>query len=221
MMLSIRQHIEIAGQDVLLQQLKIISPVDYSEFIEALYSDLDVLTGFLESDPKDTMFSSEDFLNREIVRLLKARNYHASHDTDSGGHVDIHVRSGNHKFSWLGEAKIYRGPSYLQGGLSQLIDRYAQATPNHNCGGIVVYFQEDNASDKFASWRKHLESNELKLVDLAVSDCNAKPGLAFYSEFVHPRIGSVGPRYKIRHLGLSLFRQASAQPPGSPPTSST
>lgn len=122
-------------------QLRREQPRDYKDFIEGLYLDLDELIGMMEADAKDLMHMGEDPLNRTLVRLLQARTYHASHDHDEGGHVDVRVTSRDQRFSWLGEAKLYKGSSTLFGGLDQLMTRYARATPGHNCGGLLIYVQ--------------------------------------------------------------------------------
>lgn len=193
-------------------QLRREQPRDYSEFIEGLYVDLDELVGFMEGDAKDLMSQGEDFLNRYLVNLLKARTYNASHDHDEGGHVDVHVRSRDGRFSWLGEAKLDGGPSKLFAGVEQLTDRYARGTPGHNCGGLLIYVQKDKISNRMAGWQKEFEGCGTYDI-VATAQCAARPGLAFYSDIVLPRIGTAAPFYRIRHIGISLYRPASATTP--------
>lgn len=193
----------------MLSVLKHSCPASYEEFIDTLYTDLDALIGSLESDAKDFAKAGEDFLNRELVRLLNARYYCASHDNDEGGHVDIHVRAPMKGFSWLGEAKLDNGPAYILSGLNQLVSRYARGTPGNNAGGLLVYFQKDRCSDRFQEWRTALEQEHKDSFEgLEVSDCSRRPGLAFESKFVLKRIGSAAPKYQVRHIAVSLFRQA-------------
>jgi len=193
----------------LLSVLKHISPASYEEFIDALYTDLDALIGSLEADAKDFAEAGEDVLNRELVRLLNARYYCASHDNDEGGHVDIHVKAPLKGFSWLGEAKLDNGPAYILSGLNQLVTRYARGTPGNNAGGLLVYFQKDRCSDRFQEWRTELEQDHKdSFEDLEVADCSRRPGLAFESKFVLNRIGSLAPKYQVRHIAVSLFRAA-------------
>lgn len=193
-------------------QLRREHPRDYKEFIDGLYHDLDELIGFMEGDAKDLMSQGEDFLNRYLVNLLKARTYNASHDHDEGGHVDVHVRSRDGRFSWLGEAKLDSGSSKLFAGLQQLTDRYARGTANHNCGGLLIYVQKDKISDRMANWQKEFEG--CKAYDVrSITACAMRPGLAFYSDIVLSRIGTAAPFYKVRHIGVSLYRVASATKP--------
>lgn len=190
-------------------QLRRQQPRDYGDFIDALYTDLEELIGLMEGDAKDFMGSDEDVLNRELVRLLKAKCYTASHDHDEGGHVDVHVRSGDGRFSWLAEAKIDRGPAYLLKGVDQLTDRYARGTPGHNCGALLIYIQQEKISERIATWRsKFADAHGCDVKSLP--DCTLRPGLAFYSDIVLPRIGANAPAYRIRHIGISLYRVASA-----------
>lgn len=211
-MASLRETLENYGQDELLEQLIRLSPKNYEEFINTLYSDLDFIVGLIEADAKDYHDASEDELNRQIVRLLSARFYRASHDHDEGGHVDVRVTSRDGKYSWLAEAKLDKGPAYLKSGMHQLTERYARGTPNHNAGGFLVYIQKAKCAERFSEWRmefgKHLNDFE----DLSIEDCPNRKGLAFFSEFVLPRIGVGVPKYRVRHVGVSAFRPASTSP---------
>jgi hypothetical protein len=206
MTFTLREHLEFAGDSELLRQYTIKYPKNYDEFIDALYEDLDKITGMLESDAKDFIDQNEDQITRNIVRLLKAKNYYASHDHDQGGHVDIHVRSGDQKYSWLCEAKIDRGPAYLQQGLNQLISRYSCPTPGNNHGSLAIYIKQDRAAERVDNWRSCVETSG-NLENLVVKDCPRKPGFAFVSEFSHIRTGlsTQAPQYIIRHIGITLY----------------
>lgn len=210
---SLREHLkfydELAGT-TMLATLKRTHPASYEEFIDTLYTDLDILIGVLESDAKDFIDASEDFLNRELVRLLNARHYVASHDHDEGGHVDIHVRAVQKGFSWLGEAKLDNGPAYILSGLHQLVNRYAKGTSGNNSGGLLVYFQKDRCSERFSEWKQALEEEHKDAFEgLEVSECTRRPGLAFHSKFVLERLGSAVPKYQVRHIAVSLYRPAN------------
>ncbi|WP_141100847.1 hypothetical protein [Roseateles aquatilis] len=209
-MSSLRDHLQACGQDELLAQLRRLAPVSYEEFVSTLYEDLDQLIGLVEADAKDFQDASEDELNRELVRLLNARFYAASHDHDEGGHVDVRVRSRDGRFSWLAEAKLDNGPAYLSKGVDQLTERYVRGTPGHHCGGFLVYVQKARCAERFATWRQHLAANASSFEDLTVEDCKSRQGLAFYSEFVLPRLGTGVPKYRIRHIAVTAFREANA-----------
>ena len=212
-MTTLREQLEFYDSTggSLLRQLRRDQPRDYADFVDVFYADLEDLIGLMEGDAKDLMSASEDFLNRELVRLLNARSYIASHDHDEGGHVDIHVKPGNRLFTWLGEAKLDNGPEYILAGLHQLTKRYARGTAGHNCGGVLVYFQKDRCSERFAAWRERLKVGEVdNFEQLVVQDCNGRSGLTFQSDFVLNRIGCLAPKYQVRHIAVSLYRPASA-----------
>jgi hypothetical protein len=205
---TLREHLSYCGQEELLRQMRRISPESYEEFIDSLYEDLDELIGLVERDAKDFVKASEDEISRELVRLLLARFYWASHDSDEGGHVDIRVAAKGEKYTWLAEAKLDDGPAYLLAGVKQLTERYARGTPNHNCGAFLVYIQKERSRELFARWREYF-AKESELEELKVEDCSARPDMAFFSDFVLPRIGGGGSPYRVRHIGISACRTAS------------
>lgn len=202
----------IGGDEEFLMLTRRRNPRSYDEFIEVLYSDLDEILGLFEADAQDFMKWSEDEINRTLVRDLRLRYYVARHDVDEGGHVDIHVEPRNGKYSWLGEAKLDEGPKYVYKGLRQLTERYARGTPGHNCGGVLIYVQKDNCSGRLKRYQETLQNEMAKeeTEGLEIYPCNRRPGLAFFSKFVLPRIGPDAPRYCVRHMAVSLYRPATA-----------
>lgn len=212
--MSLREMFDVYGNQELIAHWERIEPRSHEEFISRINKDIDYLIGLIEADAKDFHSSLEDEFNREIVRLLSARCYIASHDHDEGGHVDVRIASRCGEYSWLAEAKIYDGPDYIKKGLNQLIERYSRGTPGHHIGGILVYIQKSRCTEFFAKWRRELADSKDEFEELAIEDCKSpsREGLAFYSEFIHPRIGRDGPKYRIRHIGVSAYRIASAQP---------
>lgn len=209
-MTTLREMLEICGQKDIAEQFDRICPENYEKFLGTLYKDLDFVVGLIEADAKDYHNASEDELNRQIVRLLRARFYHASHDHDEGGHVDVRVESRDGQFSWLAEAKLDNGPVYLKSGMLQLTDRYSRGTPNHNAGGFLIYIQKAKCSERFATWKEEFKNQKADFEDLSIEDCKNRTGLAFFSEFVLPRMGNAVPKYRVRHIGVSAFRTASA-----------
>lgn len=210
-MTGLREMLQICGQEELLAQLRRLSPKNYEDFVDVLNEDLEQLIGLIESDARDFMKTGEDFMNREIVRLLRARCYIASHDHDEGGHVDVRVQSRDGKYSWLAEAKLDNGPAYLEKGIHQLTERYVKGTPGHNSGAFIIYFMKDRCSERFKEWREHLESASAGFEELTFDDCPNRIGLSFYTEMILPRLGFGAPKYRIRHLAVSVHRPASVQ----------
>lgn len=208
--MPLKDLLETYGQQELVEQLIRLQPASYTDFVEQLHRDLIYVIGLVEGDAKDFHDALEDELNRELVRLLRSRFYSASHDHDEGGHVDIHIRSRDGRFSWLAEAKLDKGPAYLKAGVHQLSDRYARGTPEHNHGGFVVYIQKARCSERFSDWRAHFAALTDEFEGLEVSDSASRQGLAFSSKYVLDRIGAASPKYTVLHLGVSAFRTANA-----------
>lgn len=208
-MTRLRDHLEAAGQDELVEQLRRLQPESYQDFIEQLQRDLLFVVGLIEGDAKDFHDALEDELNREIVRLLTARFQCASHDHDEGGHVDVRVRSRDGRFTWLAEAKIDKGPAYLTAGMHQLSDRYARGTPDHNHGGFLVYIQKARCAERFKEWRDHF-CGQTDFEALEVNDSQLRTGLSFQSHYVLNRMGDGVPKYCVLHVGVTAYREASS-----------
>jgi hypothetical protein len=208
--MRLQDLLDVYGQPELIEQLRRLQPADYDDFVDQLQKDLLYVIDLIEGDAKDFHDSSEDELNREIVRLLRARHYVAGHDHDEGGHVDIHVRSRDGKFSWLAEAKLDKGIAYLTHGVHQLSNRYARGTQGHNQGALIIYIQKDRCTDRFSTWREHFSSLTSDFEGLEVLDCAFRQSLSFRSRYVLQRMGASGPQYQVLHLAISAFRPASA-----------
>lgn len=212
-MSSLGDAIDLVGKSYLLDRLLVQVPRNYDEFISNLYREMDLAISFMESDAADFMIAEEDLISRALIRSLKQKCFIATHETDSGGHCDITVNSADQAYSWLGEAKRWNGPAYIKGGFDQLLQRYSKGTPGHNHGGLLLYIQKDRCADLVKAWRDHLDSIAVQYEALQLADDVERPGLAFRSTQVHERIGDAGPRYNVRHVGISLYRPASAPNP--------
>lgn len=208
--MPLRDHLAAYGPRGLIEQLIRLEPESYEEFVSQLRRDLLFAVGKIEGDAKDFMDVGEDRLNREIVRLMSMRFYIASHDHDEGGHVDIHIRSPDGRYSWLAEAKIDKGPAYLTAGMHQLSDRYARGTPDHNQGGFIIYIQRARSAERFAEWRRHFSGLGDQFEELEIFDSDARPGLAFDSRYVLDRIGAGAPKFSVLHIGVTAYRPAGA-----------
>lgn len=208
--MPLKELLDTYGQAELVEQLRRLQPADYEDFVSQLHEDLLFVIGLIEGDAKDFHNADEDQLNREIVRLMRSRFHNASHDNDEGGHVDIHIRSRDGRFSWLAEAKIDNGHAYLTAGLHQLSNRYARGTPDNNHGGFIIYIQRARCTERFASWRSHFTNLTSEFEALEVLDYHARGILSFDSKYVLERMGAGGSKYQVLHLGVSVFRPASA-----------
>lgn len=200
---------KLLGAGYLADHLRIQYPRSYDQFISDLYREIDTATNFMESDAADFMKQEEEFISRALVRQLKQKSFLATAETDSGGHCDITVTSADQRYSWLCEAKRWNGASYIHDGFQQLLKRYSKATPGNNHGGLLIYVQVSKCSDRLEAWRQHLTNAAGSYEELTIADDNDRPGYAFASSQVHDRSGVAGPRYKVRHMAMSLYRPAS------------
>lgn len=168
----------------------------YPRFIEVLYKDLDQSVTYLEETRNLRQEDGEDHLTADLIGQLQARGYDASHDQMIGGHVDIAVR---HKrgFLWLGEAKIHSDYEYLWKGFNQLCGRYAPGTPGTLEGGLIIYVRNKDCAAVVAQWRKRIA--EKALPDYAESECDARPGLAFFTTHKHTDSGLT---MRVRHVAV-------------------
>jgi hypothetical protein len=168
----------------------------YQEFIDQLYSDIDESIYELQATRELRQNDSEDRISLDIMVGLKRHGYNATHDSKTGGHVDLSVRIGPH--SWIGEAKK---DGNFQEGLLQLTSRYVQASGNyaHDQGGLLFYLVKTvDALGKLNAWRSQLTDD-----GHPSADCS-KSKLAFYS--THKLEGS-GTGFKIRSMAVSLFHR--------------
>ncbi|XJC73326.1 hypothetical protein ACHFCA_21470 [Delftia tsuruhatensis] len=139
----------------------------------------------------------EDRITTDILSKLKVDGYQATHDSKTGGHVDLSIRLGD-EHSWIGEAK--KDGNFKEGFL-QLTSRYVQASGNfaHNHGGILLYLvKTPDAKSRLTGWRQTVESE-----GATCEDC-AKNVLAFYS--THKLAGS-GTDLKIRTMAVALYHK--------------
>jgi hypothetical protein len=168
----------------------------YAEFIEQLYADIDESIHALQATRELRQEDSEDRISLDILVGLNRQGYHATHDSKTGGHVDLSVRLGSH--SWIGEAK--KDGNFYEGFL-QLTTRYVQASGNysHDQGALLFYMVNTaDALHKLNTWRVQLTND-----GHACTDCS-KSKLAFYS--THKLEGS-GTDFKIRSMAVSLYHR--------------
>lgn len=175
---------------------------NYPEFIAILYEDIDDISYNFNKNPQRRSEDSEDRLTDEICSSLGLLGYTADHDKESGGHVDVTVELGPH--SWIGEAKIHKGPAYLYDGFLQLTTRYRPASGNwkHNQGGMLIYIQSmKNVSQINQEWKDHLANKFTERSEsIQFADCE-KNIFAFHSTHQHE---ITGRDFIVRHIPFLL-----------------
>jgi hypothetical protein len=169
----------------------------YQEFVAQLYEDLDQAIYALQASREMRQEDSEDRITADILSRLNVVGYRATHDTKTGGHIDLSIRLGD-DHSWIGEAKK---DGNFQEGFLQLTSRYVQASGNyaHDQAGLLFYLIETaDALGKLNGWRDKITA------DGSLSEDCHQNTLAFYS--THKLAGS-GTNLKVRTMTVSLYHK--------------
>ena len=179
------------------QRERISEEGTYQEFVDQLYEDLDSAIYALQASREMRQDDGEDRITADILSRLNVVGYKATHDTKTGGHVDLSIRLGD-DHSWIGEAKK---DGNFQEGFLQLTSRYVQASGNyaHNQAGLLFYLiQTPNALGKLNSWRRKIGADGTICVDCP------KNTLAFLSTH---RLAGSGTDLKVRTMAVSLYHK--------------
>lgn len=196
---TLEQFQRFAGKHIVQAALRrewIREEGTYQDFVSQLYADLDESIYLLQATRELRQKDTEDRISQDILIGLSQKGYQATHDTKTGGHVDLSIRLGDH--SWIGEAKK---DGNFHEGLLQLATRYVQASGNfaHDQGGLLFYMvQTADALGKLNGWRTKLNTD-----GHACFDCTNNK-LVFYS--THKLEGS-GTDFTVRTMAVSLYHQ--------------
>ncbi len=197
--LSAEEFNNLLGKnDALWKMFRRATIEDYKGFIKMLYEDIDDIFDQMARSKCYMQEDSEDRITSELVSNLRMLSYNATHDTMSGGHVDLLVEI--KKFCWIGEAKFSKGPVELREGFLQLTTRYSNGNPSNDCGGLLIYIINKNARETMSNWKNSLYESKVA-EDLTISDCDSNV-LAFFSTHTHE---TTGLPYKVRHIPLLLY----------------
>lgn len=204
-----RQASELLPHDPFLRSyIKRKTASSYDDFVEQLYDDMADAIISLQQDRHlyQKKEFGEDSISMALLTHLKALNYEAEHDPQHGGHCDLLVKSSVIKSEWIGEAKLWKGEKYIEGGLDQLLTRYSTGVPSENKGAILVYVKQENTKSKLDRWSEHLKTvSSQKNIDL---DSDVHP-LRFDTTHQHP--GS-GLDYFVKHFFVMLNHATSIEP---------
>lgn len=174
---------------------RIATQGEYKDFVSFLYKDLDRGIYALQAGRELLQEDSEDRLTADLMRQMRQLGYRASHDSKTGGHVDLAIELG--QFSWIGEAKK---DGNFKEGLLQLTTRYVPASGDysHNAGGLLFYLvATKDALGKIESWMEELKENSV------CEKCSANP-FAFFSEH---KLEGPGTMFRVRTMGVSLYHK--------------
>ncbi|MFM7010849.1 MAG: hypothetical protein ACKO0Z_16255 [Betaproteobacteria bacterium] len=93
--ITLEQFNRYAGKKIVqaaITRARISEDGTYPEFIEQLYKDLDQAIYDLQATREMRQNDGEDRITIDILSRLNVVGYRATHDTKTGGHVDLSIR---------------------------------------------------------------------------------------------------------------------------------
>lgn len=194
---DIEDRVTTVQQEVTFRNTFFQTPDDW---VATLYKALNWTVDEMARNRELRKDRSEDELTIEVVSLLRAMSYSASHEAKEGGHCDIIVEGGRN-YRWLGEAKKHDGSyKWLHDGFLQLMTRYAAGTGTSRYVGILVYVYQKQAVRVLERWKEHLIANE---PPKSVDKCELSD-LAFISSHEHE---GTGLDLSVRHMVYPLYHE--------------
>ena len=194
------------GQKKVLDFFERSYPSSYASFVKTVHECMDKAVAEVQRAAQYLYGADEDTITTFIVSNLRGQQLDAEHDSDAGGHVDVFIQDADKQFVWIAEAKIDLNDKWVQGSIPQLMDRYADGTTNADKGGILIYIKNDGAADYMAKWRTYIATKYGSKPGYSDWDCPTRHPYAFHSECEYSK--TFKP-FQLRHIGVSLFRQAS------------
>lgn len=191
MTLSVEELQSLSGDRWVERRAVALRPGGASEFTDAVQDVVLQAKSLLQRHRKHWQEASEDQITSIIVGNLNVAGFIAEHDAENGGHADISVRSGDQRFDWLAEAKIWRGNAYASGGLDQLL---SYSSGSEGCA-MLFYIRIAGAEKTMQEWRNHLVDGKKCL-----SASEPDRGLAFDAVHRHSQVNEL----PVWHLGFAL-----------------
>ncbi|WP_306043669.1 hypothetical protein [Mameliella sp. MMSF_3455] len=173
---------------------------DHSARVEALEKILEFSYASLVRNSHLNKEQGEDELSVTIVEQLRSLSIQATHDTQTGGHCDIHVEGKDH-FLWIGEAKIHKDYEWLVKGFLQLSTRYATGGYGQDHGEIVIYCRVRDGAHVLSKWKDLVEEQE---AEISVVEDKIEERLWFRTKH---KLNRTGLPFYIRHRLIPLFHE--------------
>lgn len=149
----------------------------------------------LVKNRRDYQGTGEDNRTGGIVIGLNGLGFNATRDEKNGGHADITIPLADN-FLWQAEAKNWDGPKWALGGLMQLLTRYSSGMPEHNGGGILLYFDLPEVEKLMTKWR------DVVAKERSTESMDDFAPMEFRSTHQHP---TTGLPYVVRHYPVALL----------------
>ena len=206
MTLTLKDYQRLYGEKAVVEHFEKKYPQSYESFLKTVHVCVDKAVVEAQRAAQYLFDASEDLITTFIVSNLRSQLLDAEHDSDSGGHVDIFIEDTDKQYSWAAEAKIDTDWSWIEGGVGQLMDRYAEGTVGRDQGGLLIYIKTEKGATQVAEWRARVVAKYSAKQGFIDADCPTRGAYAFFSECVFPKTGRP---FRIRHVGVLLFREAS------------
>ncbi|WP_296253476.1 hypothetical protein [uncultured Stenotrophomonas sp.] len=174
---------------------------EYSDFVSLVERAVIWAAAQMSENPKEITHLDENALTYQLVKALRAIAFDASLDSTVGGHCDLVVRYGD-RYLWLGEAKIYKGYTWLTKGYLQLTTRYSTGLEGQDCGALIIYFKSGDMAAVMTEWSARLGSMKSNRNGAPiVVAVNTPPACSVVSTQAHHRSGR---DFVVKHLPISI-----------------
>ena len=153
----------------------------------------------LEKNKENFAALDEEGLSGVLSASLSIPGFTVTQEPHSNGHVDLTIVADHCSpvRTKLGEAKIYRGPSYHIKGIGQLIEEYT--TAREKDGLLINYVRLNNIADITAKLKLKFDA---KLPVDQTGPCTPhKLKWSFVTEHMH----SSGEKVTLSHIGCNLY----------------
>jgi len=180
------------------EYLDLLTAETDDEFEAAFLAVLDVAVRHMEKNKKNFATLNEEGLSGVLAGTLSIPGLVVTQETNSNGHVDITIEA-NHCVPArvkLGEAKIYRSPSYHMKGIAQLLGRYV--TGRETPGLLINYVRSPDIKAITAKLRAEMDRKRPQNQSAPCSDHTLKWSL------VTSHRHTSGETLFIAHVGFNL-----------------
>ena len=153
----------------------------------------------LEKNKKNYAALKEEGLSGVLAAYLTIPGFTVTQEANSNGHVDLTIVADHCSpiRTKLGEAKIYRGPSYHVKGIGQLLGRYT--TGREKDGLLINYVRKKDIADITTKLKSELDAG---LPDGQTGLCT--PHILKWS-LVTEHQHSSGEKVSVSHIGCNLY----------------
>lgn len=181
------------------EYLDLLTAESDSDFEKAFDAVLEQGVSHLEQNKRQFKNLDEVGISAVLAGVMSIPGLTVSQEMHSGGHVDLTFEADHCTPArrMLGEAKIYNGPAYHQGGLSQLLDRY---TTGRECRGLVLaYVKQADIKGLIVKIRKHMDAG------LPMAQLGKTSGHLLNWSFISKHKHSSGEELHVCHVGCNLY----------------